>query len=97
MKEIFDELSRAAPSPVVSLNRAVALSMRDGPEAALAEVHALVKSELASYQPALATLADLLRRAGRTDEARAAYRRALDVTSSDPDRRFLERRLREMG
>ncbi len=94
---LYDVLARMAPSPVVALNRAVALAMRDGPEAALPEVRALAEGELSTYQPAHAALADLLRRAARLDEARHAYRRALDLTASDPDRRFLERRLRELS
>lgn len=94
---LYDALGRLAPSPVVALNRAVALSMKEGPEAALPDVRALAAGVLADYQPAHATEADLLRRAGRLAEAEVAYRRALELTSSDPDRRFLELRLREIA
>lgn len=95
---LYDVLSRAAPSPIVELNRAVAVAMRDGPEAGLELVDALLgRGELSTYQPAHATRADLLRRAGRGEDARAAYRRALDLTAQAPERRFLERRLRELA
>lgn len=94
---LYDVLYRLSPSPVVALNRAVALSMRSGPEVALPEVRALATTELEAYQPAHAALADLSGRAGRLDDARAAYRRALELTCSEPERRFLERRLRELG
>ena len=93
---LYDVLARVTPSPVVALNRAVALSMRDGQDAALGEVASLAGGVLADYQPAHAAHADLLRRAGRTEAARAAYRRALELTASEPDRRFLARRLAEL-
>ncbi|HSR28828.1 MAG TPA: RNA polymerase sigma factor, partial [Actinomycetes bacterium] len=82
------------PSPVVALNRAVAVAERDGPAAALALVEPL---PLTGYHAWHVTRADLLRRLGRPEDARAAYRRALDLTRQGPERRFLERRLRELG
>jgi RNA polymerase sigma-70 factor (ECF subfamily) len=86
------------PSPVVGLNRAVAVAMRDGPEAGLAIVDALLADgDLAGYRFAHATRADLCRRMGRAAEARSAYRRALDLTQQASERRFLERRLAELG
>jgi RNA polymerase sigma-70 factor, ECF subfamily len=95
---LYDLLARADPSPVVELNRAVAVAMRDGPAAGLALVDALLAGgQLDAYHLAHAARADLLRRLGRPDEARAAYRRALDLARQGPERRFLERRLRELG
>jgi len=95
---LYDVLVRAEPSPVVELNRAVAVAMRDGPEAGLALIDAiLARGDLAEYHLAHAARADLCRRLGRTAEARASYKRALDLTRQDPERRFLERRLRELG
>jgi RNA polymerase sigma-70 factor (ECF subfamily) len=80
-------------SPVVELNRAVAIAAVDGPEAALAIVDDL---PLSDYQYLHSTRAELLRRLGRIDEARAAYRRALELARDEPERRFLERRLTEL-
>ena len=95
---LYDLLVRADPSPVVELNRAVAVAMRDGPAAGLALIDALLAAgQLGGYHLAHAARADLLRRLGRPDDARAAYRRALDLTRQGPERRFLERRLRELG
>ena len=95
---LYDLLARADPSPVVALNRAVAVAMRDGPASGLALVDAiLARGQLDAYQPAHATRADLLRRLGRTAEARAAYRRALELTRQEPQRRFIERRLGELA
>jgi len=94
---LYDVLLRAEPSPVVELNRAVAVAMRDGPEAGLALIDAiLARGELADYHPAHAARADLCRRLERTAEARAAYTRALNLTQQEPERRFLERRLAEL-
>nr|MBO2513651.1 RNA polymerase subunit sigma-24 [Gammaproteobacteria bacterium] len=94
---LYDLLEQVEPTPIVALNRAVAIAMRDGPEAGLAIVDALIESgDLAQYRFAHAARADLCRRLGRVDEARAAYRRALDMTRSEPERRFLERRLAEL-
>jgi RNA polymerase sigma-70 factor (ECF subfamily) len=84
-------------SPVVELNRAVAIAMRDGPAAGLALIEAiLVRGDLNDYRFVHAARADLLRRLGRTAEARSAYQRALALTWQTPERRFLERRLREL-
>jgi RNA polymerase sigma-70 factor (ECF subfamily) len=94
---LYDVLLRATPSPVVELNRAVAVAMRDGPAAGLALVEAiLARGELGEYRLAHATQADLCRRLGRTTEARAAYERAIALTLQGPERRFLERRLAEL-
>ncbi|HET6655905.1 MAG TPA: DUF6596 domain-containing protein, partial [Gammaproteobacteria bacterium] len=94
---LYDVLARVAPSPVVELNRAVAVAMHDGPEAGLALVDAiLTRGVLADYHLAHAARADLCRRLGRTPEARAAYERALDLAQQEPERRFIERRLREL-
>jgi RNA polymerase sigma-70 factor (ECF subfamily) len=94
---LYDLLLRADPSPVVELNRSVAIAMRDGPEAGLEAIdRILARGELTDYRLAHAARADLLRRLGRSDEARAAYERALELTSQEPERRFIERRLREL-
>jgi RNA polymerase sigma-70 factor (ECF subfamily) len=94
---LYDALLRVEPSPVVELNRAVAVAMRDGPEAGLALVDALLgRGDLDGYRLAHATRADLCRRIGRTGEARASYRRALELTQQASERRFLERRLAEL-
>ena len=95
---LYDMLLRAVPSPVVDLNRAVAVAMRDGPEAGLALIDAiLARGDLADYHLAHAARADLCRRLGKTAEARASYERALALTRQQPERRFLERRLAELG
>ncbi|MDX1434423.1 MAG: RNA polymerase sigma factor [Gammaproteobacteria bacterium] len=95
---LYDVLARAEPSPVVELNRAVAVAMRDGPAAGLALVDDLLaRGELAEYRLAHAARADLCRRLGRATEARAAYRQALALTRQEPERRYLERRLAELG
>jgi RNA polymerase sigma-70 factor (ECF subfamily) len=95
---LYDVLLRADPSPVVELNRAVAVAMRDGPEAGLALVDALlVRGELDDYALAHSARADLCRRLGRRADARRSYRRALALTRQGPERRFLERRLDELG
>jgi RNA polymerase sigma-70 factor, ECF subfamily len=93
----YDLLLAAEPSPVIELNRAAAIAMRDGAAAGLALLDAiLARGELANYQPAHAARAELCRRAGRPGEARASYRRALELTQQGPARRFLERRLEEL-
>jgi RNA polymerase sigma-70 factor (ECF subfamily) len=95
---LYDVLVRAEPSPVVELNRAVAVAMRDGPEAGLALIDAiLARGDLAEYHLAHAARADLCRRLGRTAEARASYDRALALARQEPERRFLQRRLTELG
>ncbi len=94
----YDELARLEPSPVVELNRAVAVAMRDGPEAGLALIEdILARGDLTDYHLAHSARADLYRRLGRTAEARASYEQALGLTRQEPERRFLERRLRELG
>ena len=94
---LYDLLGRVDPSPVVALNRAVAVAMRDGPAAGLALVDALLaRGELDAYHLAHSARADLCRRLGRVDEARASYQRALRLARQGPERRFLERRLREL-
>jgi len=94
---LYDLLLRADPSPVIELNRAVAVAMRDGPPAGLALVDAiLARGDLQDYRLAHAARADLCRRLGRTADARTAYQRALDLTRQEPERRFLEGRLREL-
>jgi RNA polymerase sigma-70 factor (ECF subfamily) len=95
---LYDLLTRAEPSPVIELNRAVAVAMRDGPTAGLALIDAILgRGDLADYHLAHAARADLCRRLGRTAEARASYERALSLTEQKPERRFLERRLAELG
>lgn len=94
---LYDVLLRVAPSPIVALNRAVALAMRDGPAAGLAIIdQILAASELTEYRLAHAARADLFRRLGQHEAARAAYKRALTLTRQEPERRFLQRRLREL-
>jgi len=95
---LYDLLARAAPSPVVELNRAVALAMRDGPMAGLQQIDLLLAGgDLDEYHLAHAARADLCRRLGRTADARESYRRALALARQEPERRFLETRLRELG
>ena len=95
---LYDLLARADPSPVIELNRAVAVSMRDGPSSGLALVDAiLARGQLDTYHLAHATRADLLRRLGRTPDARASYQRALELTRQEPQRRFLRQRLNELA
>jgi RNA polymerase sigma-70 factor, ECF subfamily len=92
---LYDVLLRADPSPVVELNRAAAVAMRDGPEAGLALIDAiLARGDLTDYQFAHSARAELCRRLRRTAEARASYERALALAKQEPERRFLERRLR---
>jgi RNA polymerase sigma-70 factor, ECF subfamily len=94
---LYDVLLRADPSPVVELNRAVAVAMRDGPLAGLTIVDAiLARGDLADYHHAHSAHADLCRRLGRTDEARGSYQRALALARQAPERRFLEKRILEL-
>src|SRR5262249_18481516 len=94
---LYGVLVRAEPSPVVELNRAVAVAMRDGPEAGLALIDAiLARGDLADYHLAHSARADLRRRLGRKVEARSSYERALALTQLEPERRFFEKRLREL-
>ena len=92
---LYDLLLRITPSPIVALNRSVAVAMRDGPEAGLAQLDQLLaEGALDEYQLAHAARADFCRRLGRNPEARDAYQRAIKLTAQGPARRFLERRLR---
>jgi RNA polymerase sigma-70 factor (ECF subfamily) len=93
---LYDVLSRLDPSPVVALNRAVAVAMRDGPEAGLPLVDALL-GELDGYHLAHAARADLCRRLGNKAEAIASYRKALSLSRQAPEQRFLERRIAELA
>ena len=94
---LYDVLLRVDPSPVIELNRAAAVAMRDGPAAGLALIDALLaRGELASYLHAHSARADLLRRLGRVDEAIAAYERASTLATQEPERRFLARRIAEL-
>ena len=94
---LYDLLLQAHPSPVVELNRAVAVAMRDGPLAGLDLINGiLARGELENYHLAHAARADLCRRLGRTKEARVSYQRALSLTQQEPERRFLEKRLKEL-
>lgn len=93
----YDLLAAASPSPVVELNRAVAIAMRDGPEAGLVRLDDLLQAgELSGYHLAHAARADLCRRLGRAQDAIASYRQALQLVRQEPERRFLERRLLEL-
>jgi RNA polymerase sigma-70 factor (ECF subfamily) len=93
---LYGVLLELSPSPVVELNQAVAIAMRDGPEAGIARIDAILeRGELADYHLAHAARADLCRRLGRSEEARASYRKALALTGQGPERRFLEKRLAE--
>jgi RNA polymerase sigma-70 factor (ECF subfamily) len=95
---LYDRLVRIQPSPVVQLNRAVAIAMRDGPEAGLAHIDAvLAHGELANYYLAHSARADMYRRLGRTAEARASYEKALALTQQEPERQFLQERIRQLG
>jgi RNA polymerase sigma-70 factor (ECF subfamily) len=95
---LYDMLLETGSSPVVELNRAIAVAMRDGPTAGLALVDALLdRGELADYHPAHAVRADLNRRLGRNIEAAASYRRALKLARQEPERRFLQKRLAEFS
>ena len=95
---LYTALAQAEPSPVVELNRAVAVAMCDGPDAGLALINAiLARGDLAEYHLAHSARADLCRRLGRKSEARDSYERALALTQLEPARRFLEQRLRELG
>ena len=90
---LYDVLARVDPSPVVELNRAVAVAMRDDPSAGLALIEAiLARGDLQNYHLMHAARADLCRRLGRTAESRVSYERALELAKQEPERRFLERR-----
>jgi RNA polymerase sigma-70 factor (ECF subfamily) len=95
---LYDILVRADRAPVVELNRAAAVAMRDGPLAGLTLIDAILeRGDLGDYLHAHSARADLCRRLGRVDDARASYRRALALTRQEPERRFLERRLAELA
>jgi RNA polymerase sigma-70 factor (ECF subfamily) len=95
---LYGVLARAEPSPVVELNRAVAIAMRDGPEAGLSLIDALfARGELAEYHLAHAARADLCRRLGKTSDAQASYEKALALAQLEPERKFLKQRLKELG
>ena len=91
--QLYDQLMAIGPSPVVAMNRAIALAELDGPDVGLAALDGL---PLDHYQPYHSTRADLLRRAGRTAEAIAEYERTLELTTNETERRFLEGRLRSL-
>jgi RNA polymerase sigma-70 factor (ECF subfamily) len=99
---LYDQLVRIQPSPVVLLNRAVAIAMRDGPEAGLAHIDAVLEpssgkqDELANYYLAHSARADMYRRLGRTAEARTSYEKALALTQQEPERQFLQERIRQL-
>src|SRR5208282_107779 len=98
MVALYDVLERAEPSPIVELNRAVAIAMRDGPAAGLELIDAIIaRGDLADYHLAHAARAELCRRMGNTENARIAYEKALSLARQDPERRFLESRLRELA
>src|SRR5215831_17161290 len=97
MVALYNQLARIQPSPVVLLNRAVAIAMRDGPEAGLTHIDALLEhGELANYHLAHSARADMCRRLGRTAEARSSYEKALALTQQGPERQFLEDRIRQL-
>jgi RNA polymerase sigma-70 factor (ECF subfamily) len=94
---LYDQLLRIHPSPVVQLNRAVAIAMCDGPEAGLTHIDALLEhGELANYYLAHSARADMYRRLGRTAEARSSYEKALALTQQEPERQFLQERIRQL-
>jgi RNA polymerase sigma-70 factor (ECF subfamily) len=94
---LYNQLVRIQPSPVVHLNRAVAIAMRDGPEAGLTHIDAALEhGELTNYYLAHSARADMYRRLGRTAEARASYEKALALTQQEPERQFLQERIRQM-
>jgi RNA polymerase sigma-70 factor (ECF subfamily) len=94
---LYDLLLRIVPSPVVELNRAVAVAMRDGPEAGLLLVDGILdRGELDGYHLAHAVRADLCRRLGRVEQARASYERSLHLAEQEPERRFLAGRLADL-
>jgi RNA polymerase sigma-70 factor (ECF subfamily) len=94
---LYDQLLRIQPSPVVQLNRAVAIAMCDGPEAGLANIDALLgQGELADYYLAHSARADMYRRLGRAAEARSSYEKALALTQQEPERQFRQERIRQL-
>ena len=94
---LYNQLVRIQPSPIVELNRAVAIAMRDGPEVGLAHIDAVLEhGELANYYLAHSARADMCRRLGRTAEARSSYEKALALTQQEPERQFLQERIRQL-
>ena len=94
---LYNQLLRIQPSPVVQLNRAVAIAMRDGPEAGLQQIEAAMEhGELANYYLAHSARAEMYRRLGRTAEARSSYEKALELTKQEPERQFLQERIRQL-
>jgi RNA polymerase sigma-70 factor (ECF subfamily) len=94
---LYNRLVQIQPSPVVELNRAVAIAMRDGPKVGLGLIDAvLAHGELANYHLAHSARADMYRRLGRTAEARSSYEKALALTQQEPERKFLEERIRQL-
>lgn len=94
---LYDRLLSIQPSPVVQLNRAVAIAMRDGPEVGLTHIDALLEQgELTNYYLAYSARADMYRRLGRTSEARTSYEKALALTQQEPERQFLQERIRQL-
>jgi RNA polymerase sigma-70 factor, ECF subfamily len=94
---LYNRLMRMQPSPVVQLNRAVAIAMRDGPQAGLTDIDALLEhGELANYHLAHSARAEMYRRLGRTAEARSSYEKALELTQQEPERQFLQERIRQL-
>jgi RNA polymerase sigma-70 factor, ECF subfamily len=94
---LYDQLVRIHPSPVAVLNRAVAIAMCDGPEAGLTQINAVLEQgDLANYYLAHSARADMYRRLGRTAEARASYEKALALTQQEPERQFLQERIRQL-
>jgi RNA polymerase sigma-70 factor (ECF subfamily) len=94
---LYNQLQRIQPSPIVQLNRAVAIAMCDGPEVGLTQIDAVLEQgELENYYLAHSARADLYRRLGRTAEARASYEKALALTQQEPERQFLQERIRQL-
>ena len=95
---LYDVLARADRSPVIELNRAVAVAMRDGPAAGLSLIDAiLARGDLSNYRLAHAARAEFCRRLGKTNDARRSYERAIALARQEPEKRFLERRLAELS
>jgi RNA polymerase sigma-70 factor, ECF subfamily len=95
---LYDLLMQAERSPIVELNRAVAVAMRDGFLAGLQQIdRILARGDLTDYHLAHAARADFCKRLGRVEDARAAYQKALALVKQEPERRFLQKRLRELG
>jgi RNA polymerase sigma-70 factor, ECF subfamily len=94
---LYDQLAQIQPSPVVKLNRAVAIAMRDGPQAGLTQIDAVLEQgELANYYLAHSARADMYRRLGKKEMARSAYEKALALTQQEPERQFLQERIRQL-